>query len=413
MRILVAIIAVLVLNCGLWAAQEQNLYSFGNAPDGNYPAASLTIDRNGNLYGTTLEGGMFGAGIVFQLSPANGHWVNTILYNFCRQNSCEDGSSPYGSLILDSRGNLYGTTYQGGAYGYGVAFELKKTPNGAWVESILHSFGNGIDGAGPLAGMIFDKAGNLYGTTSSGGASGTNCFAGCGTLFELSRATTGKWTESVLYNFCAQAGCPDGNSLVAGLVSDSAGNLYGTTAFGGTWNDGVVFELSPSGGGKWAQQVLHVFAGGSDGSDSHAGVVLVGGNLYGTTQFGGLSGNNGTVFQMVHLQNGQWQEKVLYSFCSQFSCSDGTDPLAGLIFDKSGNLYGTTFGGGASQWGTIFEVTKPKNGRVAETVLYSFTAAADGFNPHAGLVSDQSGNLFGVTYQGGTGGYGTIFEITP
>lgn len=405
-------VANLILTASLWASQEQTLYGFGSAPDGNYPASSLAIDRSGNLYGTTLQGGMFGAGMVFKLTPGNGQWVETVLYNFCQQSGCTDGSTPYGKLAFDSKGNLYGTTYQGGAYGYGVAFQLRRHPDGTWTETILHSFGNGTDGENPLAGVIFDTAGNLYGTTSTGGTFGSSCFAGCGTVFELTPGNNGQWTETVLYNFCSQANCTDGNSLTTGLVLDKSGNLYGTTAFGGTTlNYGVVFELSPGGAGQWTQQVLHTFAGGADGSNSHASLALRGGNLYGTTEFGGRNGNNGTVFELKHLKSGLWQERVLYSFCLH-ACMDGGSPLAEVIFDRSGNLYGTTFDGGASQWGVVFELT-PVNDHWSETVLYSFTGANDGFNPHAGLVLDKNGNLYGVTFQGGTGGYGTAFEITP
>ena len=406
-------IAILIVTSSLWASQEQTLYSFGSAPDGNYPASSLVIDISGNLYGTTLQGGVLGAGMVFKLTHGNGRWTETVLYNFCQQNGCADGSTPYGQLAIDSRGNLYGTTYQGGAYGQGVAFQLAAHTDGTWTETVLHSFGNGTDGAGPLAGMIFDNVGNLYGTTSTGGSSGSGCFAGCGTVFELKPGINGQWTETVLYNFCSQANCADGNSLAAGLVLDTSGNLYGITTFGGgTANNGVVFELSPSAVGHWTQKVLHTFVGAPDGYEP-TGLTLIGGNLYGTTELGGLNGNNGTIFELKHLKTGQWQEQVLYSFCSQFDCTDGSSPVAGVAFDKSGNLYGTTINGGDSQWGAVFELTKPTSGQRTEVTLYSFTGTQDGFSPHAGLVLDKNGNLYGVTFQGGTGGYGAAFRITP
>lgn len=230
----------------------------------------------------------------------------------------------------------------------------------------------------------------------------------------MSPRSSGQWTQKVLYNFCSRAQCADGNSLTAGLVLDTSGNLYGTTAFGGnTFEAGVVFELIPDQGGSWTQKVLHTFAGGADGSNPHASLVLKGGNLYGTTEFGGLHGNNGTIFVVAHLKNGQWKERVLYSFCAQPSCSDGSSPIAELIFDKSGNLYSTTFSGGASQWGVVFKLTKSLSGHWIETALYSFAGTTDGFNPHAGLVLDTTENLYGVTFQGGAGGYGTAFEITP
>jgi uncharacterized repeat protein (TIGR03803 family) len=413
----VNVLTCLILAVNLRAAQEQTLYSFGNAPDGNFPATSLVFDRSGSLYGATAAGGTFGGGIVFKLSPANGQWMKTVLYDFCQQTSCTDGSAPYGKLVIDPKGNVYGVTYQGGMYGYGIAFQLVRHQDGTWSETVLHDFGNGADGRNPLSGMIRDVAGNLYGTTFTGGTSGTACFAGCGTVFELTPGNNGGWTENVLYSFCSQAACADGNSVSAGLVLDKAGNLYGTTAFGGgTDGDGVVFELSPKGGGQWSQKVLFTFAAarGAAGYRPNARLVLRGGNLYGTTESGGVNGNNGTVFEIKHLKTGLWQEQVLYSFCAQFQCADGSSPIAELTFDKYGNLYGTTFSGGTSTWpGVVFELTKPTRGHRIETVVYNFTATSDGFNPHAGLVFDSIGNLYGAAFQGGTGGFGTVFEITP
>jgi uncharacterized repeat protein (TIGR03803 family) len=244
----------------------------------------------------------------------------------------------------------------------------------------------------------------------TGGMSGTNCFAGCGIVFKLT-PSKGQWTETVLYNFCSQSQCADGNAPTAGVVLDKNGNLYGTTQWGGGIpNNGVVYELAPSG----TQQILHTFTCGSDGCNPHAGVVLKGANLYGTTEFGGVNGNNGTVFALKHLKSGQWQEQVIYAFCAQFLCSDGSSPLAELTIDRSGNLYGTTFSGGATQWaGVVFKLSRPKSGHSSETFVYSFTAGADGFNPHVGLVSDATGSLYGVTFQGGSGGYGTAVKITP
>jgi uncharacterized repeat protein (TIGR03803 family) len=407
-----AMIFIIFSASNLCLAQEQTLYGFGIAPDGNYPAVSLVLDRSGNLYGTTSQGGTSGVGTVFELAQSNGVWSETILYNFCQQSNCADGSAPYGKLVLDSKGNLYGTAYFGGTYGCGVAFRLTKNAMGTWNETIVHNFGNGLDGASPSAGMTFDKSGNLYGTTSFGGAAGSNCFGGCGTVFKLTPTGDGQWTEAVLYNFCSQPSCSDGNSPSAGVVFDNAGNLYGTTEYGGTLEvDGVVFELSPSGTG-WTQQVLHTFAGGFDGDTPHGGVVVHGGNLYGTTEFGGKNGNNGTVYEVRHLRNGTWVEHVLHSFCAQFECSDGSSPLSEVTFDHSGNLYGTTFAGGTPQEGLVFKLSF-SGGHAMESVVYSFTGATDGFNPHAGLVADRNGNLYGVTFQGGTGGYGTAFEITP
>src|ERR1700682_1063359 len=235
--VLVIALANFVLPSTLWAATSRVLYSFGSVPDGNYPAADLVFDHSGHLYGTTVQGGAFGSGAGFKLTPGIGQWTETIIYNFCQASNCSDGSTAYAGLVVDGSGNLYGTTYQGGAYGGGVVFELVRHAHGGWTERVLHSFGNGTDGKGLLSGLVFDKAGNLYGTTSGGGTSTSSCFAGCGTVFELSRGTNGQWNENVLYNFCSQTQCADGNSLTGGLGLDTAGNLYGTTVYGGTIAD--------------------------------------------------------------------------------------------------------------------------------------------------------------------------------
>jgi uncharacterized repeat protein (TIGR03803 family) len=195
---------------------EQTLYSFGAQPDGNYPSANLVFDASGNLYGTTTQGGTNGAGTVFKMTPNAGQWIKTILYSFCHLQGCPDGSSPYSDLIIDAAGNLYGTTYNGGTYWQagsmtgGVVFKLTPQPDGTWTETVLHNFGNGTDGILPQASLVSDKAGNLYGTTTGGGATSPGCSQGCGTVFELSPGSNSQWTEKVLYSFCSQANCVDG-----------------------------------------------------------------------------------------------------------------------------------------------------------------------------------------------------------
>lgn len=243
------------------------LYSFGAPPDGNYPSANLVFDASGNLYGTTIQGGANGAGTVFKLSPSAGQWTESVLYSFCQLQSCEDGSSPYSSLVIDAAGTLYGTTYNGGIYAQGgrggVVFELTQQLGGTWTETVLHSFGNGVDGFGPQAGLVFDKSGNLYGTTTAGGMTSAICSEGCGTVFELSPSSTAQWTEKVLYSFCSQVNCADGGDPYGGVILDATGNLFGTTVGGGTANsDGTVFELSPGADGQWVETVLYTFQGG-------------------------------------------------------------------------------------------------------------------------------------------------------
>ena len=262
-------------------------------------------------------------------------------------------------------------------------------------EQVLHSFNqNGTDGFYPSAGLIFDAAGNLYGTTPAGG-SGCVPYFGCGTVFELTPTAYVGWTERVLYSFCV-GNCDDGSQPFAGLIFDAAGNLYGTTHRGGGFNLGTVFKLSPNGNGGWTETVLHSFSYGTDGIYPSAGLIFdATGNLYGTTTEGGTGsgcGNDGcgTVFELSPNGNGGWTETVLYSFCSQTNCTDGATPVAGLILDAVGNLYGTTNAGGnffsncPYLCGTVFKLSPNGNGGWTETVLHSFGSFADGASPYAG-----------------------------
>jgi uncharacterized repeat protein (TIGR03803 family) len=418
---------------GGWA--ERVLHSFNyNGTDGWEPLASLIFDAAGNLYGTTFSGGSYGGGMVFELTPTTGGgWTEQVLYNF----GGTDGWYPEASLIFDAAGNLYGTTVNGGAYGGGTVFELTPTAGGGWTEQVLYSFcaqTNCTDGANPEASLIFDAAGNLYGTTQYGG---TTTYGG--TVFELTPAAGGGWTEAVLYPFNRNG--TDGVVPVASLIFDTAGNLYGTTLGGGTYGNeftgGTVFELTPTAGGGWTEQVLWSFGSGTDGANPWFGLIFdAAGNLYSTTANGGgnFSGNCleygmdlgcGTVFELTPIGGGNWAETVLYSFCSQTNCPDGAQPYAGLIFDAAGNLYGEASVGGAYSnctygCGTVFELTPTGGGSWTEQVLHSFNNnGTDGYEPAAGLIFDHAGNLYGTTYEGGTGsncgadGCGTVFELTP
>lgn len=400
------------------------LYRFTGYPnDGSLPSAGLTMDAQANLYGTTQWGGaglckngIPGCGTVFKLTP-NG--TETLLYSFSTHRPpsaprLADGAWPMAGLILDAQGNLYGTTDTGldGSSILGIVFKL--APNGA--EKVLHYFtGYPQDGAMPQAAFITDAQGNLYGTTAGGGP----YLSSAGTVFKLSQ----KGIETQLYSFL---GPPDGWSPVAGLVMDAQGNLYGTTVAGGTYwyaggnNCGTVFKVTPDG----TETVLYNFTGGADGDSPRAGLLLdAQGNLYGTTQEGGAYGG-GTVFKLTP----SGEQTVLYSFCSQAYCTDGAGPVAGLIADAQGNLYGTTSGGGGNCFsssacqGTVFKLD-PSG---AETVLYRFCAqsnCADGSNPLAGLIMDAQGNLYGTTanggnmnancaYGGSNFGCGTVFKLT-
>ena len=373
------------------------------------------IDSSGNLYGTTLGGGE-GFGTVFQVVPAGGRSTESVLYSF--QETGPSGFNPMSASISDAAGKLYGTASFGGANGEGTVFELTPVTGGGWTETTLYSFqNNGTDGMSPFAGLIFDAVGNLYGTTKYGGTFGV------GTVFELTPATGGTWTESVLYSF--QDNGSDGTNPASALVIDGSGNLYGTTSATGSCvaGCGTVFELSPGVGSAWTETVVYSFSSSdNDGNTPQGGLVIdASGNLYGTTAFGGngscfngLSGC-GTVFALRRPKNGNWSEKILYSFKGGM---DGYYPFAGLTLDASGNLYGTTFVGGTGTCsggcGTVFELKHKTSGGWIEKVLYSFqNNGTDGNTPQTGLTIDTFGNLYGTTYQGGTHNLGTVYEIKP
>jgi uncharacterized repeat protein (TIGR03803 family) len=361
---------------------ENSIYSFNGGAGGSEPLFSGVVrDSAGNLYGTTLAGGAFNSGTVFKLEP-NG--IETVLHSFFGE---RDGKAPYAGLVRDPAGRLYGTTYSGGtrtamcASGCGVVFEVDE----AGHERVLHRF-SGPDGALPIGYLIRDSAGNLYGTTQMGGASGL------GTVFKLDK--TG--VERVLHSF---AGPPDGQYPEAGLIRDSAGNVYGTTSNGGVSNFGAVFELDSCG----HETVLYSFTGGSDGSDPVAGLLRnAEGDLYGTTFTGGSYGV-GTVFKVDASGN----ETVLHSFNGY----SGKYPEAPLVNDSQGNLYGVALQGGPADnlGGTIFKITS----QGVWSVLYNFTGGPDGGNPAGSLRMDSAGNLYGTTASGGTTSNGTVFKLTP
>jgi len=340
---------------------ESLLYTFcslSNCSDGGFPAGSLIFDQAGNLYGATGQGGIAGGGTVFKLTPSrDGSWYESVLYSFCSLKSCSDGLSPNDGLIFDKAGNLYGTTQSGGRgepIGAGTAFRLAPTRDGSWSESVLYrfcAFQNCSDGKGPSSGLIFDQTGNLYGTTVQGGAA-----EGVGTVFELTPNRDGSWTESVLYRFCSLTNCEDGAQPSADLIFDQAGNLDGTTNDGGSAGAGTVFELTPNRDGSWSESVLYSFCSltnCSDGGDYPPSVILdQAGNLYGTTYYGGNAGY-GVVFKLAPTaRGGGWNETVLHNFLDR----PGALPQGGMIFDAAGNLYGTTGGDHYKTYGSVFKI---------------------------------------------------------
>jgi uncharacterized repeat protein (TIGR03803 family) len=424
--LLAVILGSSALTPGAWAQSHyQSLHTFKPGTNGLVPDSALVMDQAGNLYGTTVNGGGSlncgneGCGTVFELTPgANGKWTEKLLHRF----DSNDGQWPQASLIFDQAGNLYGTTYGGGAHGAGTVFQLTPKSDGTWTESILHAFCSSFiqnrcaDGLVALDSVTFDQAGNLYGTTAGGGSNSW------GTVFKLTPNSDGTWTESVLYNFCSQEGCRDGRDPGRGGVTfDQAGNLYGTTEIGGNMQCqlgcGVVFRLSPNADGSWTENVLHVFCPGSacrDGAEPDARLIIdQSGNLYGTTPFGGAQ-DLGTVFRLTPNADGSWKEEVLHSLGAR---RDGKYPAPILTFDQAGNLYGTAAGGGndACEFGgcgTVFKLTPNSNGGWHETILHVFQDHP-GAGPAAGLIFDALGNLYGTTVGDGQTTFGSVFEITP
>jgi uncharacterized repeat protein (TIGR03803 family) len=384
--LLVALVGLLVaVNQPARAQTMTTLYSFTGATDGNNPDGGLVRDAAGNLYGTTYWAGWDNGccGTVFELIQKTG--ALKVLHTFT---GYPDGQFPVGSLIRDGQGNLYGTTYGGGAYDSGMVFEISKKG----VETVLYSFMGAPDGQYPTSGVVRDSKGNLYGTTSLGGAHLQ------GTVFQL----TPDGTEKVLYSF---AGNNDGATPFGGVVRDGAGNLYGSTWEGGAANSGTVFEVAPTG----KETVLYSFLGGSDGAGPWGLVRDPKGNLYGTTESGGAH-PSGTVFELT---KATVKKAGVHTILANFDGANGSCPFTGLVRDAKGNLYGVTGYADANNSGTVFEVTP--SGTL--NVLYTFTGGADGYYPVATLILDSKGNLYGTAQNGGNSkcaaGCGVVFQITP
>jgi uncharacterized repeat protein (TIGR03803 family) len=328
---------------GGWTSKT--LHVFRGIPDGATPAGGVVLDAAGNIYGLTTGGGRGNGGTAYELvRSATGQYTEKILHHFGLD---QDGHTLFGTPILDAAGNLFGTTQLGGTNNAGTVFELIATALGPWTEKILYSFSLNGDGTSPMVGVIFDGAGNLYGTTGSGGANSG------GTVYQLSPHSDGSWTETILYSFALQSE-PDGS-----LILDKAGNIYGATINGGAHGVGVVYELSPQTDGSWAESILHNFnANGTDGFNAFTGMIFDrAGNLYGATMSGGVHeglNGKGTIFRLTPQSDGSWTESMLFSF----NGANGESPQWGqLIMDASGSLYGGAKTGGANGDGAIFKIT--------------------------------------------------------
>jgi uncharacterized repeat protein (TIGR03803 family) len=377
-----ALVLVLVLGVATTQpAQAQTftlLHSFTGSPDGAAAYAPLIRDAAGNLYSTTEGGGAYGYGTVFKASKSG---KVTVLYSFT---GGSDGANPFVGLLRDKAGNLYGTTAYGGASSVGTVFKLSKSGK----ETVLHSFAGGTaDGCYPFGGLLRDAAGNFYGTTEVCGASGV------GTVFKLSE----KGVLTLLHSFAG--GSSDGEyPSFTTLLMDKTGNIYGVAEQGGTYNLGVAYKLSKSG----KLTVLHSFAGGStDGCDVFGTPVRDSkGNLYGTANACGSS-EVGIVWKV----SPKGTETILHSFAG--GASDGEEPIAGLIADAKGNLYGDTYQGGPANLGTVYKLDE----KGTLTLLHTFSGS-DGSYPYSGLLRDATGTLYGTTLYGGSDDFGTVWKLT-
>ncbi len=415
LMIVLAILAATAL------AQQEQAFSFQGS-NGSRPQGGLTADTAGNIYGTASTGGLplcangSGCGVVFEFIPPSkqgGAWTELTLYSFT---GSPDGAVPNGDLIVDSTGNLFGTTQSGGTNDAGVAFELfpPSQPGGTWSEQVIYSFGaTSTDGQEPLAGLIIDGKGNLYGTTSGGGS---GMFGLSGTAFQLSPPSqNGSWSETVLYNFGAFPG--DGSSPRAPLTFDSAGNLYGTAFFGGTNSTtGTAFQLVPpqQPGDPWTETILHSFGSPlGDGTSPVAGLTVTpSGALLGMTSEGGLF-DDGVVFGLAPPSSpgANWGYAILYRFTGAPDGGKPQGPLT-LVPGKFPVLYGTTIKGGPFDDGVVFQLTPPAPGGAwIETPVYSFTGGNDGARPASGVLIHNYA-LYGTTLNGGTHSLGTAFRLS-
>ena len=407
-----------------------------NYADGDQPEAGLTIDRAGNLYGTAYNGGRYGFGSVYKMTPVGSHWVFSLLYSFA---GGSDGAHPFaGALVFGPDGALYGTTYAGGNggcgnqdFGCGTVFRLTPPANicvavsCSWSETVLYRFSGGADGGSPYAGVVFDQAGNIYGTTPSGGST-SSCFGGCGVVYELSRSGSG-WSQSVIHTFTAGG---DGETPYSGLITDQAGNLYGCTALGGSYGQGTVYRVAPSGSG-WTETILYNFSGGTDGGQPIANLIFDGsGRLYGAASVGGQSGVklrqrparpvrdtgrpprmlppiDGTAFRLTPSGN-NWNFELLYTFA--LANDGGEGPVYNFIMDSAMNLYGTVIAGGLPPTydGAIYKLT-PGQPQWTYTALYNFTDDGNGGDSSTTVVFDAQGNLYGTALNAA----GVVWELTP
>lgn len=403
-RILVVLGPLAILSAFLGATANAStvkvIYSFAGGNDGEYTDTELVMDPAGNLYGTSVQGGASSSGTVFQVTTAG---VHTVLYSFT---GGTDGGEPYKGVTLDAQGNLYGTTVTGGGGscegGCGVVYKLANAGGGVWNFSVIYTFTGGNDGIEPGAPLAIDTAGNLYGMTSLGGS------LGFGTVYRLSPGASG-WTLKVIHTF---TGGSDGLGGSAGrMIFDSLGHVFATSTVGGTSGNGVAFQLTPTSTGEWLYTALYNFKGSPDGSFPYGGLLRdTAGHLFGTTYYAGAH-DFGTVYELVR-QNGTWTERVLYSFKGGTDGDSPISTLvadsAGNLYGTTSDGGATT-----CNCGTIFKLSRNATGGWTETVVYRFPGTPGAGFAYNGLISDLKGHFYGATVHGGTTNDGAIYKLTP
>ena len=396
----IPLLFVIALSLTTATAATTNVIFSCEEDGGEYADTDLETDNAGNIYGTTVLGGDFGGGTVFRLSRTPNGWAHTVLYSFT---GGADGGEPYKGVTLDREGNLYGTAVTGGSGscegGCGVVYKLSNT-GGTWTQTVVHAFTGGNDGSGPGARVTVDGAGNIYGMTPTGGR------YGLGTIYKIHEASPGVWTLTVLHAFTGGA---DGATGSAGRMILRGRRLYGAATAGGQYGSGVVFELNARGVGERDVKTLYAFRGQPDASFPYGALLFDrSGNIYGTTYYGGANGI-GAVYKLSPQPVGEWTEEVLYSFQQG---TDGNSPISNLVFDVAGNLYGTTSEGGLGS-GTIFKLSPVGAGNWTETVVHAFAGPPDGAFSYNGMVVDRLGNFYGATVHGGENDDGCVYKFTP
>jgi uncharacterized repeat protein (TIGR03803 family) len=401
------LVAMLILSAAAAFAGpgENTLYTFSGGADGAWPKAGVIVGPDGALYGVTQYGGANTFGTVYRVAQnSNGTWTETVIYNFTDTN---DGAGPIGQIAFDAAGNIYGTTAFGKPYEQGTVYKLTPGADGTYSATLLYAFTGGADGQQPVSGVVLDKAGNIYGTTPTGGSMGD------GVVFEVSPNSDGTWSENVIHNFGETSS--DAVEPLSNLLMDAAGNLYGAAGEGGsgTYRGGAVFELSPNGTSTWTENILYSFNGNADGAVPDVIAFDKSGNIYGTAGGGGIVNSTncphgcGTIFRLAKSTGGNWPYTRAYAF----NGTSGYDPN-GITFDSEGNIYGTTLES-YPDLGTVFELKRGGAGqRWTYSLLYDFGATAGGIEP-TGLIIHQ-GSLYGSTLSTTTCYLcGTVWEVTP